>query len=305
MKYLCIKATMFSQVFIITVKTPFGVTVPCAFFLCPDKELDTYRAVFASLKEQGIDGPQLFYCDFEMAIIKGMKLVFDRSEIRCCDTHFKRAIRSNIQHHHLMELYNNNNSFQQFIRHLWSLSLVPTQDIVRVWTDVVLPLIPHHEAEGCENDDTVLEEDFETWDADEDDVNDFIEYFERTWVGRLNQRNGLRKNPRYHFGLWSKYETIKQGDDTTTNSIEGFNNAISLSIPRNASIWSLIHQFKTEESVMHIKLKEGISGVDKEKGKRRSKDRIAKQEALRAIVNNYDYIPIKDYISNIVGFFNM
>ena len=124
-------------------------------------------------------------------------------------------------------------------------------------------------------------------------------------MGRLNQRNGLRKNPRYHFGLWSKYETIKQGDDTTTNSSEGFNNAISLSIPRNASIWSLIHQFKTEESVMHIKLKEGISGVDKEKGKRRSKDRIAKQEALRAIVNNYDYIPIKDYISNIVGFFNM
>ena len=39
---------------------------------------------------------------------------------------------------------------------------------------------------------------------------------------------------------------MQEGGNTTTNAPEGYNNAISLFVPQNASLWTLIHQFKTE-----------------------------------------------------------
>ena len=125
-----------------------------------------------------------------------------------CNAHFKRALRTNLQKHHLNELYNADASFQNFIRHLWALSLVPTRDVIKVWDEIIVPLIPNDKEDP---------EDSPTWEAEEDDVNDFIHYFEVTWLGTMNWTTNLRKNPRFRYELWSKFDAVCNSEDTTTN----------------------------------------------------------------------------------------
>ena len=43
-------------------------TVPCGFFVLPNKEYTSYKMVFACLKGRNVRGPRLFYCDFEAGI---------------------------------------------------------------------------------------------------------------------------------------------------------------------------------------------------------------------------------------------
>ena len=113
--------TLFTQIFILTPKTNLGVYVPCAYFMCPNRLQKTYTALFTALKDL-LCVPEIFYCDFEAGIHKGVVDVYPDVLIRCCDVHFKRAIRKNIQKHHLLDSYENDAGFQLFIRHIWALS---------------------------------------------------------------------------------------------------------------------------------------------------------------------------------------
>ena len=56
-----------------------------------------------------------------------------------CDTHFKKAIRRKLTSTELGlgSLYQNNVDFQTLVRYLWAFSLVPEEDIVRTWEDVI------------------------------------------------------------------------------------------------------------------------------------------------------------------------
>ena len=76
--------------------------------------------------------------------------------------------------------------------------------------------------------------------------------------------NEEQKSVTYIAGL-NMADSTPSYKDTTTNSCEGFNNAIQLSVPHNASMWTVIHQFKTEESLVHVKLRDAAVGNTSEK----------------------------------------
>ena len=61
-------------------------------------------------------------------------------------------------------------------------------------------------------------------------------------------------------------------DPTTTNTSEGFNNALALSIPHNASLWLLVKQFQVEEKLVHSKLKDAITSLSSD-GSQATSDR--------------------------------
>ena len=235
------KSTLFSQVFIIVAKTLTGITVPCCFFLLPNKETETYKTMFSELKERGVTPPKLFYSDFESGITKSFSSVFPTSRLYACDAHFKRAIRTNMQKYGLIPIYNSQEKFQSFIRYFWGLSLVRLEDVLDVWENFVLPACP----------------DAEEWDGDEDDLQDFINYLLKTWIGAIHARSGQRRYPMFRHELWNKVNAVLNDEDTTTNCSEGFNNAIQLSIPHNANVFSVIKQFKAEDALMMVKLREG------------------------------------------------
>ena len=68
--------------------------------------------------------------------------MFPETTIVCCDAHFKRAIRRNIQAKHLQSAYNRSIGLQTLVRYLWVLSLVLVADVVRVWEEFILPSLP-------------------------------------------------------------------------------------------------------------------------------------------------------------------
>ena len=69
------------------------------------------------------------------------------------------------------------------------------------------------------------------------------------YVIELNERTSIRKRPQYPHIMWNKNGPIKGGFDLTTNSSEGFNKAISSSVPNNAGVWTVIVQIRTEEAI--------------------------------------------------------
>ena len=48
--------------------------------------------------------------------------------------------------------------------------------------------------------------------------------------------------------------------DLTTNKSEGYNHAIRMSIPANANIWYVIKQFRAEDALVTVKLRDAAIG---------------------------------------------
>ena len=103
----------------------------------------------------------------------------------------------------------------------------------------------------------------------EDDLHDFLSYLARTWIGPINQRTGARRSPPFKHELWNKTQAVVDGDETTTNCSEGFNNVIQLSIPHNANVFSIIKQFRPEESLVEVKLRDAAVSPDPEESRAR------------------------------------
>ena len=84
-----------------------------------------------------------------------------------------------------------------------------------MWDDFVVPSIPEDAATD--------------WGIREDHLMDFLEYFEKTWIGGKDLRTSNRRNPRYRHSIWNKFDAVVS-TDMTTNSSEGFNHALQLSV---------------------------------------------------------------------------
>ena len=234
--------------------------------------------------------PKIFYCDFEQSIIKAVNDVFPETTIVCCDAHFKRAIRRNIQAKHLQSSYNRSIGLQTLVRYLWGLSLVPVTDVIKVWEQFILPSLP---------EDAPAQ-----WEVTEEHLENFLEYFEKTWIGGKDIRTNSRRNLCYRHELWNKYDAVINDNDTTTNASEGFNHVLQMSIPNHANVWQIIKQFKNEDGLMSLKLRDAAIGVNNDAGRKKSRERQQKKKDLRNLLCNYHNLSLEQYMEFIVNYFN-
>ena len=295
--FAVVEKTLFFQLFVIISTTQTGINVPTAFFLLPCKEAIAYKKALECLKNLDIDDPPLFHCDFESAIIKSVKDVFSTTRILCCDTHFKRALRTNLQKHHLLAASNTDTRLQQFVRYIWALSLVPVEDILAVWTGFVCKHIPEVEDDEWPN-------------VEPGDLDDFAGYVENTYVGPLNKRTGKRQNPKFRHQLWNKNEAILNGEDLTTNSSEGYNLQLKMSIPKNANLWKLIHSFIKEDSLISLKLRDHALEANTSSSSggtspttAREAARLRRKQELQNLVSKYNTMSIKSWMKMVVSFY--
>ena len=68
-------------------------SVPCAFFLLPDKTWTSYQKCLQSLVENNIMGPTRVHLDYEAGEQKAFSDVFPTTSVTGCDFHFKQALR--------------------------------------------------------------------------------------------------------------------------------------------------------------------------------------------------------------------
>ena len=286
--------TLFTQVYVIVARLANKQSIPTAFYMLPAKDFQTYKLVLENMKARGINAPQNFHIDFESAAIKAIKSVYPESQIVACDTHWKRAIRTNIQKSGLMVDYNQDIDFQTFIRKLWSLSLVPIEDVVNVWEQLqtIVPVLTEDEAEeeGIQEFNNCMDK--------------FLLYFEQTWIGSKNPRTNLRGKPKFEFKYWNKYNQVLAGEETTNNVSEAWNSASKLSLQMKPSIWAVLHSIKKEEELARFKVNMSAMGVNMDSHRGRTERLEQRKERLRGILNNYGRIPLNNYLDMTASFFN-
>ena len=152
--------------------------------MLPNKTAVTYRKVLTTLRNLGIEQVETFHCDYEQSVTKAITSVYPGVKIEGCDVHWKRSLRSKQAKIGLLRHSDDSITIQNWIRMLWILSLVPVTDVLQVYTQYVLPKMPEVEEEDEEQDDESRH--FTKC------MNDYLDYFERTWVGRVNPRTGVR-----------------------------------------------------------------------------------------------------------------
>ena len=287
--------TLFFQMFVIICTAPTGVNVPCAYFMLPTKEALCYKKALSCLKDQfDIPDPPLFHCDFEQAIIKSVGEVFPTTRLLCCDTHFKRALRTNIQKYHLLAACNIDSRLQQFVRYVWGLSLIPVEDITEVWTEFVVKNIPDVEEDEWPN-------------VEPGDLEDLVAYVENTWIGGRNRRTGKPQMPKFKHDLWNKNQAILQGEDLTTNSSEGYNLQLKLAMPKSANLWNMIMALIKEDSLVALKLRDQAlttTTPEDSPGNKRKAARLQKKQDLFNLVKRYPDMNTKAFMDNVAAFYN-
>ena len=93
-------------------------------------------------------------------------------------------------------------------------------------------------------------------------------------------------------------------NETTTNSNEGWNIVVKLFIPRKVSVWMVVLQFKKEDSMVKVKLREAAKGPSPEAGKNRAILMEKRREELKNMVNNYDSLFFQGYFDYMLDNYN-
>jgi hypothetical protein len=197
--------------FILGQMGPSKRAIPCVFALLPDKEGKTYQHLWKVLKslvefEEGL--PVTVMSDFEKAVLNTMEKTFPTANVRGCNFHHKQAIRRNIQTKGLQVLLNNSTKFMYFVKMLYGLSFVPPDKVTDIFENHIMDYL----------DQNKMEEGFA---ENAEEIEDFVAYFQRAWIGMIAGRNKARRPPLFSISTWNKYEDILAERQITNNHCEG------------------------------------------------------------------------------------
>lgn len=193
----------------------------------------------------------------------------------------------------LFHCHQESTELQTLVRYLWALSLVPESAIISTWEGFIS--VKYEEMRD------------NLGDAGEN-VDEFLSYFEKTWIGALNWRTGARRAPMFPHSMWNKFQTVMSDDIMTSNAAEGYNRALSLSFPKNASIWTVIQQLRSEENNNFRKMKDVALGLQNNcsvaPGNSRNIQKLQKRSDLKKIVSNFENVELHHYMDLLIDFFN-
>jgi MULE transposase domain len=273
-----------------------GKAVPCVYALLPDKEKVTYLRV-AEIMLQHLEESEeqlkvtTIMMDFEKSMNAAFRSTFEDVKIVGCHFHWKSALRKRIAAEGLMILYNSNDNFHNLVRYIWALAYVPVDQVIPIWEKFIRARIS---------------ENFPEWEQDWGDaVKSFVKYIDTNWIGELNPRTKSRKRPGYPTEMWNKYEATLEGQPRTNNNVEAYNRAFSLSVPANATVWSLVDRFLMEESLAKQSLLQAARGNGSpEEKKSRTIQQASREAEFQAAVDNFGKVPLKLYLQNLLNFFD-
>ena len=116
-----------------------------------------------------------------------------------------------------------------------------------------------------------------------DEGKPIVDYFEDTWIGRLERRE--RRRPLFEHGLWNFYQQTLEGKQKTNNLVEGWHRSlINQFHGKNPSIWKFIEGLMREQSMPELKLNQQLSG---QQSRSNSKRKTENRRLLLLVANFY------------------
>ncbi|XP_055639888.1 uncharacterized protein LOC129777565 isoform X1 [Toxorhynchites rutilus septentrionalis] len=185
---------------------------PCVYILLTKKNEQTYLEMFNILKRLVPDmAPERILLDFEKACMNAARIVFPETEIKGCYFHLCQSIIRKINAVGLKSEYESNIDTRLKLKSLAALSFVPKEDVQDIFKSLASTF------------------------PDEDRFNEVLSYFFSTYI-----QGAAGRGPLFHPRTWNHYDTALNESPRTTNSCEGFHNALnSIFHCSHPSVWTL------------------------------------------------------------------
>ena len=224
------------------------------------------------------DLTHVFFLNFSILII-----------ISGCLFHFGQCVWRHIQDSGLTKKYHEDNDFHLNVRKLIALAFVPLIDVIKAFE--------------------LLENEFD------DDADEFIYYFEKTWIGerkkrgKINDKNILivtesclgvgRKKPKFFHELWNVYDRVISNLPRSNNSLEGWHNAFANRVAINhPTIPKLTDKIRKEQSKFEVDIEQVRQGHEP-KSKKASYRKL--DERIKRLVLAYDNNNLPQYLSGVAA----
>jgi hypothetical protein len=249
----------------------YGHVIPVIYGLLPNKAESTYRTFLKAVKDLCLQKyPKSIMMDFEKTAVNVFTEEFANSRLQGCFFHFSQAIYRHVQSAGLQASYAANPEFALMLRHLPALAFVPIQNVQDYFNYLV--------------ESSFFEE-------NEASLTLHVNYFEDTWIGRLDRR-GRRRPPLFSIEMWNCYEVARKNKSKTNNAVEGWHNSFqSLLQSSKPSIWKLIIALRKDSAIYDVNLEQLIAGAAGQSSKKIYKDTAAK---LKRIVDTFqERIPLE------------
>lgn len=128
-----------------------------------------------------------------------------------------------------------------------------------------------------------------------------VDYFEDTWIGRINRR-GQRRPPTFAVESWNCYVAAVDGLAKTNNAVEGWHRAFMEVVrAHHPCIFKFISALKKEQSLNETKIQQYIAGEVGAPGRRRYRDCA---QRIQTIVNDYENRDVLDYLRGLAQNYN-
>ncbi|CAF3062688.1 unnamed protein product [Rotaria socialis] len=201
--------------------------IPLVYGLLVGKKTTDYDHFFRRIMDEDDFDSETILSDFEAATIKSINSLFPNIVHKGCLFHFGQCIWRQIQSHGLQKKYQEDKSFHLDIKKLIALAFVPVLDVIKAFDLIV--------------------DDFD------DDADDFLGYFEKTWIGEPKKRGTGRKKPLFTIELWNVYDRIVANLPRSDNSIEGWHNAFAKRVAIvHPSVSKLTEKVRREQSKFEL-----------------------------------------------------
>ncbi|CAF1686853.1 unnamed protein product [Adineta ricciae] len=195
--------------------------------------------------------PDSILTDFESATIKSVKSLFPNVLHKGCLFHFGQCIWRNIRSHGLQNKCQADKSFHLNVKKLIALAFLPILDVVKAFELIV-----------------------------DDDPDQFLDYFEETWIGERKRRGAGRKNPQFPIELWIIHDRVTSNLPRSNNSIEGWHNAFAKRVSiAHPMITKLADKIRMEQSKFEIditQIRQGHEPKPKKAAYRKLDERITR-----------------------------
>ncbi|CAF4868865.1 unnamed protein product, partial [Rotaria socialis] len=233
--------------------------VPLIFCLCEHKNYETYKLIIKVLKTAVINlkldlKPVYWMSDYESALTKAIKEELPNTQLLGCAFHFSQAIYRNIQGKGLQDAYQNLEVVRQVLRQIMALAFVPSDQITRVYYDVIKPQLNNVPAKPI---------------SLRHNLRDFFKYFESFWLRKTNQFCVFNQSTR------------------TNNGLEGYNNKMCVQLSAHPHLYRLIVWFEKEELLVQQLVMKISSDIPVHKRKQTAIT-ILINDSLQTLWDNYN-----------------
>ncbi|CAM4830841.1 unnamed protein product [Rotaria magnacalcarata] len=239
--------------------------IPLVYGLLVGKKTTDYDHFFRRIMDEDDFDPETILSDFEAATIKSINSLFPNIVHKGCLFHFGQCIWRQIQSHGLQKKYQEDKSFHLGIKKLIALAFVPVLDVIKAFD--------------------LIADDFD------DDADDFLGYFEKTWIGEPKKRGTGRKKPLFTIELWNVYDRTVANLPRSNNSIEGWHNAFAKRVAIvHPSVSKLTEKIRREQSKFELDIAQIRQGQEPKpkKLKYRKLD-----ERIKRLVDDYHNLDLE------------